>query len=529
MALPISINVQKYKSIDRDCIIPFKNKTTIVIGQNNSGKSNILRCIASIFNKDYGLGDKNQQFKVNIRNSNKFENFSILNKVSDAELNDIELIFSDSRWTWENIPQSLKAYSENDISPERFGGFSASDEIIREIYRDLISEVELHFRGSIYVPNVRYITPPKIEPKAFSNSQISGETISYGNIIQDLTQFTRPETKSRTESREKLRKVQDFMAFCLDKRNVKLEVPHDQSTIHIDIDGEEHPIFDLGTGIEQLLIIGMSSFSFPKKIVLIDEPELHFHPTLQKRMMQYLNKNIEANFVLATHSAAILDAVEADILQVTHDGKKSSVKTVSNNRNRYGAVRDLGYSPSDLLLTRYVIWVEGPSDRLYLNHWIKTKEPELKEGIDYTILFYGGKILSHHSFEEVEDELVKAFSLCREFALLMDSDINENRPAINATKQRIELEIEDQDGFCWITDGREIENYIPHSIIQSVDTKFGAKSPTTKQDQVITEKKTDFAKASIKLLDEIPLDKYEWPYDLEEKIDELIKRIKSAK
>ncbi|SHU60945.1 Uncharacterised protein [Mycobacteroides abscessus subsp. bolletii] len=50
---------------------------------------------------------------------------------------------------------------------------------------------------------------------------------------------------------------------------------------------------------------------------------------------------------------------------------------------------DLGYRPSDLLQANYVVWVEGPSDRTYIRRWLQIANPDLQEGIDYSIMFYG--------------------------------------------------------------------------------------------------------------------------------------------
>ena len=54
-----------------------------------------------------------------------------------------------------------------------------------------------------------------------------------------------------------------------------------------------------------------------------------------------------------------------------------------------------------------VIWVEGPTDRIYLNHWIQPVDPALKEGLHYSIMFYGGRLLSHLTANDPEvDEFI---------------------------------------------------------------------------------------------------------------------------
>jgi hypothetical protein len=39
----------------------------------------------------------------------------------------------------------------------------------------------------------------------------------------------------------------------------------------------------------------------------------------------------------------------------------------------------------------------GPSDRLYLLHWLKALDPDLTEGLHFPSMLYGGKLLGHLS------------------------------------------------------------------------------------------------------------------------------------
>ncbi|WP_313605191.1 AAA family ATPase [Rhizobium sp.] len=532
MILPFSLQLERYRSIQSNCFIPFNHRTTFIVGPNNSGKSNILRALAAIFNQRYTAGDLKSSYTFQIKNKHLLE-FSGRYRHLSSRLRDfnqtVSLQLINGRLKINDVPVAIRDYASQREFLNDFSVGGSTEANIGRLYQSFqVDLIEPQLTGSIYVPNVRYITVPSVEPQVFSKQQISGDVLNYGTIVNELAALNHPSTDNRQKNREKFSRIQDFLAYCLDKKNVRIEVPFDQSTIHVDIDGIEHALHDLGTGIEQLLIIGLASFGFSGKMTLIDEPEIHFHPTAQKRMVQYLNDNVtDANFVFATHSAAILDAVEADILQVAYDQGQSFVKTVSSNTQRYLAVRDLGHSPSDLLLTRFAIWVEGPSDRIYVNHWISKIDETLIEGVDYTVLFYGGKILSHHSFLDEESELVQAVSLARAFAVIMDSDRKPGRSKINKTKSRVRDEIEKQGGICWITEGREVENYLPNNVIRQLATTFpGATEYETKLDQVLDPdrvKKNDFARAAIKI------DSDDWPFDLKARITELVDAIHAAR
>jgi predicted ATP-dependent endonuclease of OLD family len=129
---------------------------------------------------------------------------------------------------------------------------------------------------------------------------------------------------------------------------------------------------------------------------------------------------------------------------------------------------DLGYRAADLMQANSVIWVEGPSDRIYLNHWIKAVDPDLIEGLHYSIMFYGGRLLSHLTAADDPEvtDFISLRRLNRYITILIDSDREKSAySSLNETKRRIRKEFDEGKGFAWVTQGREIENYIPPDIL----------------------------------------------------------------
>lgn len=123
---------------------------------------------------------------------------------------------------------------------------------------------------------------------------------------------------------------------------------------------------------------------------------------------------------------------------------------------------------SDLLQANCVIWVEGPSDRMFLNRCIGLLAPELQEGQHYLVAYYGGKVLAHFTASDERPDLLNVIKINRHSAFIADSDADDAASAPNDTKQRIKAEIEKDGGFFWITAGREVENYIPARVLTDV-------------------------------------------------------------
>lgn len=102
---------------------------------------------------------------------------------------------------------------------------------------------------------------------------------------------------------------------------------------------------------------------------------------------------------------------------------------------------DLGVRASDLLQANSVIWVEGPSDRIYINRWLSLVAPQLREGTDYSIMFYGGRCLSHLSADREAilpaEDMIPLLRINQHSMMVMDSDRDCESDPISDTKRRI--------------------------------------------------------------------------------------------
>jgi len=245
-----------------------------------------------------------------------------------------------------------------------------------------------------------------------------------------------------------------------------------------------------GSGFKTILLVLMFLYLIPNiesrplndYIFAFEEPENNVHPSLQRRLLLYLREFAVENgciIFLTTHSNIAIDMFSRDpraqIVHVTHDGKEAQVRHAQTYIDNRGILDDLDIRASDLLQANSVIWVEGPSDRLYINRWIELwTDGELKEGVHYQCIFYGGRLLAHLSAENPEEYSQGAVAMLRlnkNAAIIMDSDKHKSGAAINNTKMRIKEEVERIGGIVWITAGKEIENYLPQEAIAELFSK----------------------------------------------------------
>ncbi|MFF5918942.1 ATP-dependent endonuclease [Streptomyces flavochromogenes] len=329
--------------------------------------------------------------------------------------------------------------------------------------------------AALIVRKVFKINPLPIETiNAFRQIRIdTGEGDAGPNegtgLLRRLQKLQNPAADTYHQDVEKFASINRFLQGILDDSSARLEVQHDASVLNVHHGGRMLPLSHLGTGIHQVVILAVAATVLEKTIVCIEEPEVHLHPILQRKFIQYLTRETTNQYIIATHSAHLLDFSRASIIHVSHNGFHTELTPALTPSSVSDVCSDLGYRPSDLLQTNAVIWVEGPSDRIYLKHWIEQRRTDLVEGLHYSIMFYGGGLLNHlTSLDEEVNDFIELRRLNRHIAILIDSDKDRQNKPINETKKRLQAEFDspERPGFAWITDGYTIENYVPPEILR---------------------------------------------------------------
>lgn len=213
------------------------------------------------------------------------------------------------------------------------------------------------------------------------------------------------------------------------------------------------------------------------QICVIEEPEVHLHPTLQRLMIARVSevvtrKNLQ--LFISTHSSLVIDIsswAASDISLFEVNGYALSELTSPAK-----ALAGLGIKPSDVFQANGVIWVEGASDRIYILHWLSlwcAANGKLMpiENLDFSFVFYGGSMLGHFTSNGTPG-LIDMFSVNRNSIVVMDRDLDFKRcPDGNElcmNKKCVKYQVwadfacsESGTGYCWLTDGYTIESYLP--------------------------------------------------------------------
>ncbi|MRW83042.1 AAA family ATPase [Pseudoduganella sp. FT26W] len=471
---------------------PFK-ACNFFIGANNTGKSIFLNFISTHFNKlvstssalafspwEVHVGRNESEVEVevavlmaDVREScaKRLPNMSlvwtqpIINKILDN--------ISDDKVIWLKFGQSgggpsfakssglVDLMSINDwvriwqaIYPHRSGG-TVNEHWIPQVLLWIMGSIPLIFPNAYLIPAMR-----RIGDKGDKFEDYSGK-----GLIEKLSELQNPGPADRALY-TRFKDINGFLKDVTSDDNVQIEVPFNRQEILVHKDDRVLPLSSLGTGIHEVVMIAAFCTLIEESIVCVEEPEVHLHPLLQKKLLKYLTERTSNQYFIATHSASIIDQPGSAVFHVTHKHMVTNIELASDPSQRFKLCHDLGYRASDLLQTNFIVWVEGPTDRIYLNHWISSIDKELQEGIHYSIMFYGGRLLSHLSADDSEvGEFIALRRLNQNIAIVIDSDKKNSNSRINDAKKRVIAEFEKTGHIAWVTAGREIENYISPAVM----------------------------------------------------------------
>ena len=455
------------------------SKCNIIVGQNNSGKSTVIHAIKKISDWVYGNHSVLNTLDFHLRASSTPFIFKLIFQ-PEAHLADdnyyLERGFSTIwfEFTWENdsnritvtdstFAQITDFHLANDmlyhLSKTQWNRVQNKESIRQEFINRGISQFS-SFRD--FVPRVELIPE-------FRKIQ-KGEKYLYdgANLVDLLGNYQSPEI-GNDQDREKFLKIQEFTRSLLNLPQANLEVSRQNSELIIRDNELRLPLRSFGTGAHELIILVTATLLLENTLCCIEEPEIHMHPRLQREFIDFLLQETSNTYILSTHSPTLINLVNLEkSIQVIHLRRVNGISrgiTLKNGMELVSAIQDLGLTASDLLQSNSIIWVEGPSDRNFIIRWIELLAPDLHEGSDFIFVFYSQLVRLNLDDQKISGDLINAFAINRNLIFVADSDKKSSRSIITAYKKELARKAEEGGGLSWITDGKEIENYIPSSII----------------------------------------------------------------
>ncbi len=453
----LKIKHEEYRTVNSKEINRLENlsKINIFIGENNSGKSRFMRSIYFINNnRRLEFIPNDRIFDMVIEQFEKFKNskerqearyyISTRNVYSNIEnklnienfkskyLEESKCPFSDARDLYrfhnndENYVQGLKNYFGEFFDPI----FKNKKGFAYDFYK-------------IYIPSLRGLIP--VTPKEYIKEQYlkkdfyaertkkdyfgekSKISTNITGVIEDSDQTknaiitgmqfyenVKNYLLGDSKQREIISDYEEYLSKnFFDNKPVVIIPKINDDVLTVRIGEEEYKIYELGDGIQSIILITLPLFLYLNKakstsiLVFIEEPEVGLHPKLQRKLIKTLldDKFENYQFFFTTHSNHFIDQIliseEISTYFVEkidlndHNPLKFNIRYIDNEY--FNIIKKLGVFPSSALMSNCTILVEGKYDLCHFKNYLKLYQDlifndklKFEEGIHYSFLIAGG-------------------------------------------------------------------------------------------------------------------------------------------
>ena len=423
------LTIERFRSIKK-CHIRF-NEVMAVIGENNAGKTALLRALNSVFNwkfEEKYFKDNTHQYapRAVTKISLCFE------MVPDKEIyqgkkdgDKLVLLFSYSYGN-STRKKSLSCITNN-------GNINVDDNFITELKKDI---------DYVYIPAGRG-----------NHDLIWNDNSIFSQVLTSYSQFY---TQSRdTISAQTARVAKNLKQSVFSKIENELKkatmldsdeeysfdyiTPIDYSVfldkvgLSISESGNKFPVTEYGSGIKSLSVIALyrtlAKMANVNVILGIEEPETNLHPQAQKKLIASIKNNrqdSEIQAIMATHSTVIVDELShEDIIlarRVADERRGFFTKFTQIEESfwdkyslsEYKENRFFRYKNSEFFFSRYVVVVESTTDAQVINQLISDK---IGEKIYYV------SILSLDGVKNLKYPYFLLKSLGIPFSMVVDKDV----------------------------------------------------------------------------------------------------------
>jgi predicted ATPase len=252
---------------------------------------------------------------------------------------------------------------------------------------------------------------------------------------------------------------------------LEINASADQKTLQVVIDSRPYRLQELGSGIAEFIVtFGNAAIRRPDYI-LIDEPELHLHPSLQTDFVLSLASYTKVGLVFATHSIGLARTVGDRVFSLKRAGNLASASPFEQTPNFAEFAGEMSFSAFKELGCDTILLVEGVTDVKTVQQWLRLFDKDHR----VVVLPLGGEALING---RAEPELAELKRLSSHVSVLFDSERTTEGETPARTRREFG-EVCNRLGFRFcMTRRRALENYLTdRAVKEEFGEKYAARPP----------------------------------------------------
>lgn len=374
-----SFSQESFQKID---LCPF----TIIVGENDTGKSNLLRAIDFALNSNVTEVER-EDFNIRESKSNAGNGKIAFKKAVEI---DIKLSFDSSQ---KLLPKEFRRRKYNTKNDGPFQLECVASGRNKESYKKEYSlngkKIDEKLIQSLF-PKLRCFITPSIRDVGYLSTLKKflpvekSSTITHA--VKGIVDIVKMKMKHQEALFKKATEAEEVSINpVLDSEAVLKALDFDFSIIQ---DGFPIRLKNHGQGMISKIIISLILKRGSGFIVGLEEPEIHMHPNMIREIVDQCERlKSKSQIIIVTHSHYLVNFVRANqILLARRDNKYTKIeKIVPSDQKIIAKIEKdifLNRLKTEILFAKGVIFVEGPYDRkIFLQIDSKLKDKTFLSGI----------------------------------------------------------------------------------------------------------------------------------------------------
>jgi ABC-type cobalamin/Fe3+-siderophores transport system ATPase subunit len=236
----------------------------------------------------------------------------------------------------------------------------------------------------------------------------------------------------------------------------------DDRSLQVLIDGKSFKLPEVGSGLTQFILVLATAAIKAPSYILIDEPELNLHPSLQLDFLTTLASYASKGILFATHSIGLARVAADRIYSVRKlEPGVSEVRDLEGTPHLAEFLGELSFSSYKELGFEKVLLVEGRTEVKTIQQFLRL----LKKDHEIVLIPMGGNELINANSEAELSELTRISS---KISAIIDSERSNANDPLPANRQRFVEVCGRAKINCKVLDRRAVEQYLPERAIRKV-------------------------------------------------------------
>lgn len=307
------------------------------------------------------------------------------------------------------------------------------------------------FESAEFLRRSMYIGP-------FRNAVNVGANQNYFDIaIGDafVQRFDDYKAGANPEQNEAVYQVMRDIARIFEIGDLQMNAMPDRKSLQVLVDGTSYRLSELGGGLAHFLIVLLNALIYRPTLLLLDEPELNLHASLQLDFLTTIAALASQGLIFATHSPGLARA-GADRLFVV-----SKVEPWERQPRLTALLGQLGFSGRPDIGFEQVLLVEGRSDVKVLQQLLRLWRKDHR----VVVVPLGGSTFIN---QRAEDELRELTRITSNLTCVIDSERSAPAAALSAERQGFVSACQAVGIRCCVLERRAMENYFNDRAVRAI-------------------------------------------------------------